>query len=91
MSRPPRLVGAVILSHLTKWSFLFSSMEPQRKSLVSLSTLSWTLVGSLQHYIVYLVIGVTEALMRTSLLAGKRHLVFQLVNLAWTLSTTDWN
>jgi len=35
---------------------------------------------------VYSGIGVTAALMSTSLLARERHLVFQLANLAWTLN-----
>ena len=46
---PPKSLGSVTVLHLTMCIFLFSSIEPQRKSLIILSTASHTLVGSAWH------------------------------------------
>ena len=43
--RPPSFFGLAILFHLTRWSFLFSMVDPHRKSRLILSIFSHTCTG----------------------------------------------
>ena len=51
MPRPPYSLGRVTTFQLTRCSFHFSWVDPQRKSLLSLSIAEQVLIGRAWHYI----------------------------------------
>lgn len=84
---PPNSFGKVTICQFTMCIFLFSTVDPHRKSLIALLMALYTLMGRAWHCMQQSAIGAVAAWRRTSLLALDRSVVFHPTSLPWIVST----
>lgn len=87
MPKPPLTFGWQTRSHLTRWGFFFSFVDPQIKDLLWASISSQVNVGSLTVCIVYVGRAEMTDWVRVIRPAKESWLVFHPLNLSRTLST----